>query len=289
MMENGMRSKICLWAILLSLLPILSYAQNQNTSQVQELYVRSGMQKQLEQLPSLVQTMFNRSVQEDEQGRKLPKALLSAMSAAAPVAFAPKKLQGTILAELTEKLKAQDIKEVLKWLDSPFGKKCTGLEEESFTPQAQADMERYAAGLQASPPTAERLKVLREFDSAVKATDGAVDAAIATQVALALAIIATFPPEQQMPLDAISREMEKNRPVLEAEVRSQVLISNLYTYRSLTEAEIKLYTEFAKSPAGSRYHSVSMVAFKKAILEGAVKWGELIGNAIKQSKGNSEA
>ena len=284
-----MRSKTCLWAILLSLLPVLSYAQNQNGSQVQELFVRSGMQKQLEQLPSLVQTMFNRSVQEDEKGRKLPRALSAAMSAAVPEAFAPKRLQRTMLAELTGKLTAQDVKEVLKWLDSPIGQKCTRLEEASSTAEAQADMQQYAAGLQASPPTAERLKVLREFDSAVKATDGAVDTAIATQVALALAIIATFPPERQTPLDVVSREMEKTRPALEAKVRSQVLISHLYTYRSLTEDELRLYTQFAQSPAGAKYHLVSIAAFKKAILEGAVKWGDLIGKAIKQARGNSEA
>jgi hypothetical protein len=101
--------------------------------------------------------------------------------------------------------------------------------------------------------------------------------------------MATFPLEQQRPLEDLSREMEKNRPILEATVRSQMLISHLYTYRSQSEAEIQLYTEFAKSPAGSKYHSVTMAAFKKAILESAVKWGKLIGNAIKEMKGKSEA
>jgi hypothetical protein len=32
-----------------------------------------------------------------------------------------------------------------------------------------------------------------------------------------------------------------------------------------------------------------MAAFKKAVLEGAVKWGALIGDAIKEVKGDSEA
>lgn len=284
-----MRSRICLWAIVLSLLPVFSYAQNQNSSQVEELFVKSGMQQQLTQLPSIIQAMFNQSAREDEQARKLPKSLLSAMSAAVTEAFAPKKLRETMLSELNAKLTAQDVKEVLQWLDSPTGKKCTRLEEAASTSEAQADMQQYAAKLQASPPTSERLKALREFDSAVKATEGAVDTAINTQVALALAIIATFPAERQMPLDAVSREMEKNRPALEANVRSQVLISHLYTYRSLTEAEIRVYAAFAKSPAGLKYHSASRDAFKKAILEGAVKWGDLIGKAIKLAKGNAEA
>jgi len=284
-----MLSRTCLLAIFLSVLPVLSYAQSQDNSRVQELFVKSGMQEQLKALPSLVQSAFNQSVEKDEEAKKLPKTLVSAMSAAATEAFSPTRLRVTMLAELPKKLTAQDIKEVLKWLDSPLGKKCTHLEEASSTPEVDADMQKYATGLQASPPTSERLQVLREFDAAVKATEAAVDMAINTQVALAMAIIATFPKERQVPIENVLREVEKNRPAMEAEVRSQVLISHLYTYRTLTDAEIKLYTDFAKSPAGSKYNAAAKESFDKAVIEGTVKWGELIGRAIKESKNKSEA
>ena len=119
MLEKGMLSKIWLWAILLSLLPIFSYAHDQNNSQVLELYVKSGMEKQVEQLPSVIQALFDQSVPQDDQARKLPKEILSAMRASVPEAFAPERLKETILAELTGKLTAQDIKDTLQWLDSP--------------------------------------------------------------------------------------------------------------------------------------------------------------------------
>ncbi len=284
-----MLSKIWLWAILLSLLPIFSYAHDQNNSQVVELYVKSGMQKQVEQLPSVILALFDQSVPEDDQARKLPKEILSAMRASVPKAFAPERLKETILAELTGKLTAQDIKDTLQWLDSPIGKKCTKLEEAASTPEAEAEMQQYAARLHDSPPTAERLKVLRELDLAAKVTGNAVEMAIQTQVAVALAVNATLPVEQQKPIEDIYREIEKTGPDIEASVRSQTLISQLYAYRSLTEAEIQLYTKFAKSPAGSKYNSAVMAAFDKANLQGATKWGELIGDAMKEMTGKSEA
>jgi len=284
-----MLSKIWLWAILLSLLPIFSYAHDQNNSQVLELYVKSGMQKQVEQLPSVIQALFDQSVPEDDQARKLPKEILSAMRASVPKAFAPERLKETILAELTGKLTAQDIKDTLQWLDSPIGRKCTKLEEAASTPEAEAEMQQYAARLHDSPPTAERLKVLRELDLAAKVTGNAVEMAIQTQVAVALAVNATLPVEQQKPLEDVYSEIEKTGPAIEASVRSQTLISQLWTYRSLTEAEIQLYTEFAKSPAGSKYNSAAMAALDKANLQGAAKWGELIGDAMKELKGKSEA
>ena len=95
-----MLSKIWLWAILLSLLPIFSYANDPNDSQVLELYVKSGMENQVEQLPSVIQTVFDQAVPQDDQARKLPKEILSVMRASVPEAYAPEKLKKTILAEL---------------------------------------------------------------------------------------------------------------------------------------------------------------------------------------------
>jgi hypothetical protein len=288
-LENGTRSKICRLAILLTLLPVISYAQNQNYSAARELYAKSGLEKQIAQFPPLIQTFLDQSVREEDQTQKLPRDVLWAIRKCVPEAFAPEKLEKTVLAEFTAKLSDQDIKEVLLWLDSPTGKRFTHLEEESSTVEAQFDMQQYAAGLRDSPPSAERLKALRELDSAVKGTDGSVEMTIAAQVAVALAFNSTLPQEQQKPMDEIARETEKTRPLLEAEVRSQMLISYLYTYRSMTESQIRQYTEFARSPSGSRYSAVAMAAFKKSYLEGAARWGKLIGDAIKELKGGSEA
>jgi len=284
-----MLSKIYLWTIVLSLLPIVSYSQTPGNSAVQELYVKSGMEKQTEQLPSMMQAVMDQPSSEDDQLRKLPRNVLSVMRASIPRAFAPERLKEVMLAELTDKLSDQDIKELLQWFDSPLGKKCTQVEEAASTAAAQAEMKKFAAGLQSSPPTEERLKVLRELDSAAKITESAIEMAINTQVAFALGVIATLPLEQQKRPDDVARDLEETRPEVEAAVRSEIFISDLFTYRSLSEAEIKQYTGFAKSPAGSKFNLVGTAALKKAMNEGAVKWGQLIGDAIKEMAGNSEA
>ncbi len=284
-----MLSKIWLWAVLLSLLPIFSYAQDRNNSQVLELYVKSGMEKQVEEIPSAIQALFDQKVPGYDQAQKLPKEILAAMRASVPKAFAPEKLKETILAELAAKLTAQDIKDTLQWLDSPIGKKCTQLEEAASTPEAEAEMEQYAARLHDSPPTAERLKVLRELDSAAKVTGNAVQMAIQTQAAVALAVRATVPSERQEPIEDIYREIEKSRPEIEALTASQTMISQLYAYRSLTDAEIQRYTKFAKSPAGSKFNAAAMAGLNKANLEGATRWGKLIGDAMKEMQGKTEA
>ncbi|HYA43668.1 MAG TPA: DUF2059 domain-containing protein, partial [Syntrophobacteraceae bacterium] len=288
-MEHDMRSKIYLWTIVLSLLPIVSNSQVQGNSSVRELYVKSGMEEQAEQLPSMMQAALDRPFPEGDRLRRLPRNVLSVMKASIPRAFAPERLREVMLAEFTRKLSDRDIKKLLQWFESPLGKKCVQLEEAASTAAGQAEIEKFAARLQDSPPTDGRLKVIRELDSAAKITDAAVDMAINMQVAFTLGMIAALPLEQQDRPDDVARELEETRPGVEAAVRSEIFICNLYTYRSLSDAEIKRYTQFAKSPAGSKFNLVGTAALKKAMNEGAVKWGKLIGDAIKEMGGNSEA
>jgi len=284
-----MRLKICLWVIVASLLPIVSFAQDQDKSLVRELYVKSGMEEQFGQLPPYLQANLDQVANESAQAQKLPLSFLTAMRASIPVAFAPEKIKEAVLAELSEKLTPQDIKEILQWLDSPLGKKCTQLEEAASTPEAQAEMPQFVAHLKEVPPTPERLEALRELDSATKGTDIAVETALQTGFAVVFAVNSTLPKERQSSPDTVLLEMEKSRPAIEAEVKSLILTNHLYTYKTLTEAEIGRYTDFSKSAIGLKYSTAGIAAIRKVFLECAVKWGKLIGNAIQELKGGSEA
>jgi hypothetical protein len=282
-----MRTKAWLGAILFSLLPIIVYAENPKDTLVQELYAKSGMEKQFEQVPLVIQAGFDQAVRKDERLQKLPQNLTAVIRALAPEAFTPESLKAAMVAELRNKLTVQDIKKVLAWLDSPLGKNCTRLEEEASTPETLTELEKFAAQIKNSPPTAKRLDLLRKLDTAIKGAETNIEIAINNQVAIALAANATLPAEQQIPPAQIIREMAKIRPQVEAAVKAQTLISDMYTYRSLTEAQIKQYLDFLRSPAGSKYMSVSMAAFKKALFDGSIKWGKAIGEAMAHMQSQS--
>jgi len=285
-----MRTKAWLAAILLPMLPVIALAaQSQKEALVQELYVKSGMEKQFEQVPLIIQSSFDQEAQKDSGLQNLPENLTAAIRALVLEAFTPESLKKTMLAELGERLTVQDLRMVLKWLDSPLGKNCTRLEENATTPEALTEMQQYGAHMTKSPPTATRLELIRKLDSAVKATESNIQIGINTHVAVALAINATFPLEQQKPPDYFVRQMGKIPPQVEAAVRKETLISLLFTYRSLTDAEIKKYLEFLRSPAGSKYTSVSMEAFKKALFNGSIKWGKAVGEKMQQLKSQSAA
>jgi len=283
-----MRFKTCSLIVLLFLAPVIAYPQNQERALIQELYAKSGLEKQIAQIPALMQASFDQATAEDPNWKSIPEDLRLAMRALAEEAFIPDKLKATVLTELKEKLTDQDIKKVLEWLESPTGKRCTKVEEAAMAAESLVEIEQFTAQMQKAPPPADRLRTIRKLDSATKSTEASVEVMLITSLAIQIALNSTFPVEQQRPLGDIMEGIENNRSQIETMARSQTAILMLYTYRELTDAEIGQYIDFALSPAGSKCQLVMMSGIKKAFFEASLKLGELIGNKMKESKGRSK-
>jgi len=83
-------------------------------------------------------------------------------------------------------------------------------------------------------------------------------------------------------------QIEKTRPHLEAAMKSQVVVTFLYTYRSLSNSELEKYIEFAGSEIGLKYHRTTIAGFKKALIDGSIRWGNSIGELLEDTNKQSE-
>jgi hypothetical protein len=256
---------------------------------VRELYFKSGLKKQLEMFPVTSRAAFGEALQRDGKMKDFPADLLAAMTGTIDRAFAEEDLKGVVLKELKERLTTSEIKGALSWLDSPLGKRITLMEEMASTPAAYFGMQQYASKLRDLPPTAVRLGMVERLDSATRATESNVDMLLRMQAAVAMAFLSALPAEREMPFENLLKEMAKAKPAVEAEMRSQMQLGILYTYRDLSETEIAQYIAFLTSPPGSKYQSAVTAAIKKAFLAGSVKWGEAIANVAKGKKDRSGA
>ncbi|MCL4500797.1 MAG: hypothetical protein M1438_02945 [Deltaproteobacteria bacterium] len=280
-MKNSLRLKAWLVMLLLALLPAVAYAQ-EHEALVQELYIKSGLEKQMRDLPASLQAGLDQPPITGDRLIKPDQQVIMLMKALAPEAFAPELLKEEILPEFRTKLTAGDLKTILKWLNSPLGIKCTRLEEDASTPEAYIETKKYGESLKTSPPTAQRLRLIQKFDAAVQATKNSVSTFINIQTAVSLGINASLPSEQQQSLADIQREINQSRPEIEANMKLETLVSLLYTYRNLTEAEIGQYIKFAATKAGVKYRVVTDNAWEKALIKGGIRWGKAVGEAMKQ-------
>ena len=95
------------------------------------LYTKSGIEKLTEQISPLVLSSFDQTITRDQNTANLPKSILSQIRAGIPESFSETFIKNEILSYIKEMLTEKEIRTVLKWLDSPLGKRFTKLEEEA--------------------------------------------------------------------------------------------------------------------------------------------------------------
>ena len=280
--------KTLLPAVALCLIPLAGMAEDTKATLIDQLYRQSGMERQMEQLPMIIQVAFDQAAADHTHFRKLPRSVVAEMRGAVTAAYDPEIIKRAIMDECHETLSIEDLNQVLGWLRSPLGRRITRLEESAASPESFLALQRYAVEVQQTPPPPERLAVVQQLDAAVKVTETGVEIAMNTQLAVAMAVLASLPVEQQPTPANLAAALEQQRAQIQNLVRNQTLISLLYTYRGITDDEILEYIAFASSSAGVRYHDASIAGFKSALLEGGYKWGESIGEILNHSESKTD-
>jgi hypothetical protein len=268
------RIAVTLCLLLVCVLPADS--QDPNDQLLQELFAKSGINHLTEQLPVIFQEGMDQASAQDPNLAKLPNDVLREIKDAAAAAYASQKMRNVMLKSMSGKLSDIEVRSVIQWLDSPVGIKSTELEKKSLAPEWIKEMARFEEEIQRKPPPAARLKLIGELDRATQATSASVEMFINTNMAIATAVILSLPAEARRPLPEIRKELEANRAAIEKTIQEQTQVSMLCTYHPLSDGEIQQYIDFANSPLGSKFNTVSIAAFQQALVEGGIDFGRAV-------------
>lgn len=277
-----------LFIFLSCLVAITANAQNIERELANELYVKSGLEKEVSHLPETISAAFIQAAQQDEFLMRLPRSTISRINDQIYNSFSLKRFKNILISEMQSDLNAADIRKVIKWLDSPLGIKCTNLEDAASTAEAFKEIQSYAAKLEKYPPDSNRLKLLQRWDSAIRGTEFLVELAISTQLATEVGILAALHTDQPLDVSKIRKEIEKSRPQIEEMMKAYMNVAMLYTYDSLADSELEEYILFANSKAGKKYHRVVFSGFQKAMVDASLKMGNSIKEVIEATQEQTE-
>ena len=253
-----------------------------NVNRLDDLIVKSGMWKQIGQLEPMVQAGVDQAqVQANEN--KLKDIELKALKKAIATAYAPPRMRADVRNFLESELAEADQKQVLTWLDSDTGKKINLLEEQSgeVTDRKERDQESsaYAATLPKN-----RSDRIQRFMQVVRASEAMASLIINNNLAIANGLAMTAPVQELINLEALSKQLESQRPQLIASMDKRLLAEYAYIYRTVTDAEIDAYIAFAETPSGRKYHAAFIAAIERAMAEASLVVGFEMGNIKKQKK-----
>jgi hypothetical protein len=233
-----------------------------------EIMELSGINQQLDNIPLQIASGL-------QQPSVLPAEFNNNLASALNTGFKPDTLKTTIRDYLEEHLSIADTNAVLNWLHSPLGMKVSALEAQSFSPEAQAEMQQMFPKLLAN---ARRFALIRDLDKATNTSASTIVLILSVQEALMRGMMAGAPASQQLSDEEIKNQINAMAPQIQSQYELLVIASMAYTYRTLEDADISAYIAFARSPAGIHFNQTMMEAITVAMQNG----GEITGREMRR-------
>ena len=249
--------------VILSLLQLgvvtVSSAQPEKKALAVEIMEKSGMNEKIRQFSLIFSSML--SIDED----RLPPEFLSILKREIQKAMDPERILKEISRQTENNLDLKTMRAVLSWLESDLGQKITSIQTGSTTPEVLQGVAEFAVQLKKTPPSKKRSDLVQRLIKASYSVEIGVDTQISMAVAIAKEMNLALPEGKPEDIEAIIKEIEALRPLLQKETRIRVTTGNLYLYRALKDEEFLRYVEFTESESGKRYHRVTASALIDAM------------------------
>lgn len=203
----------------------------------------SGTKKALESMPGHIRTQFEarQTTLKAEDKARVVRILGDA--------FRPDVLYGAVRGAFRTNYEPQRMSVVMTQLRSPLFRKIAGLELAASEPGAKQELERFALGLQGDIPRPARVALVQRHEASMRSAELQVEMAVVAFQTVVRSLEPVMPAAKR----PTARETEFGVRALRAQQENltrAALVRWLYTYRSLSDAELAGYVEFGESDAG---------------------------------------
>jgi len=227
---------------------------------IAELMDLSGMDATLRQLPGLIEAELDRPPDPD-----LDEATYAMLRVVLLGTFQAEALRRGVMEELAAGYEPERFAAFRELLNRPLLKRMTALEVAAGTPEAQAEMDRDEAALLAGAGP-ERLALVDRLDAASGATRMGTDLALMPVETMGTIHFPLLPEaERARQREALDETLEQLRPEIEASMRHAVVVSYVYTYRDVDDADFAAYVEMVESDLARDWMRRTADAFRHAV------------------------
>jgi len=245
---------------------------------VDELLHKSGIWKQAADLPAQLKAGAAQArAQEKASGKPgMTDADYDRFVAAMARAFSADRFRRVTAREIERNLSAADEATMLKFLSSDLGLRATRAEEEMGAAMggegAQQRLETYFTKVPGA-----RVTKLARLMRAFKAGEGAASTMINVASAIAYGAAVAAPNGDERIARQMRKEFEAQRTQVTEAMNRQITKVAAYVYRDLSDDDLDRYTEFAQTPAATRFTDVTIKAMDIAFQEGGLELGRYLG------------
>jgi len=223
-------------------------AEAEKAEVVREFMAKSGLNQQIDSVQELVGFMAAQYPQfQPEAGEKLKE-----FDDIFKQALDPKIFKDRLGARIQEKIDLEDLRVMLKWLDTPLGRKVTQMEEAAAQPQAHAEMSGMASRLMQEAQGTPREERIARIDRATRSSESVMKMLKDMQVEMISAVIVRTPKEKRPSQETLHQILSGSASMIDQLIPASVQASMLYTYRGLSDEELDQYIQMLESDIGRR-------------------------------------
>lgn len=256
----------------------ISFAIEKVPSATTELYVKSGLKRQVDSFSSIILAQVQAAIQKDPDKNKYQSNEIKRLVKQIGDVFEAPELKIQALEVLAQELSPSETKKILDWLSSPVGKKVAWYEDHLDTPAGYLNIHEYEKAITKKPPPEDYRNTISKLTSNMKVIETAVDMALVNEVLVNSAMASLQPNFTTKMLDDITKQTKRNKSKLEQQVSEYMKLPMLFTYSYLSKNQLSTYLEFTGTALGNKYFSVMVKALNATFTKASVEFREKISN-----------
>ncbi len=238
--------------------------------------IREQVRASLGAMPAQIRDLFAR-----DAAAKLSAEQLAAVTAAAEHGFRIDVFEPPALSALAANMDEATVTKSLAFLNSDLGKRMVAADVAAAS-LGEANISKIESGELAAPSTPKRDAILDKLERATRSTESTVQVFLSMGQAVAVGTAIGSGQDPVAVGERAQKSGETGRTELEQSMRLPMRRFLAYSYRSLSDSDLKHLLAFLESPVGKRYvtaYNASMGAGFDAM---GKRTGEQLGESLRE-------
>jgi hypothetical protein len=242
----------------------------------QEAEVREQVRASLGAMPKQIRDMFSRDV-----AAQLTADQLAAVTAAAQRGFRIDVFETPALSALAQNLDRATVAKTQTFLTSELGKRMVA-DDVAAAALGEAHIDKIMSGETEIPSTPKRDAILDKLERATRSTESTVQVFLRMGRAVAVGTAIGSGLDQKSVAERAEKSGEASRAEMQANMRLPMRRFIAYSYRDLSDADLKHLLAFLESPAGAHYVRAYNAAMEAGFEAMGKRTGEQLGESLRE-------
>ncbi|HXA34968.1 MAG TPA: hypothetical protein VNW26_01425 [Steroidobacteraceae bacterium] len=268
------------FALLMFLSTGVYAAQSVDIETAAKIYQEAAMREQvratLGTMPAHIRQLFSA-----DTAAKLSEQQLNAVTAAAKRGFRIDVFEVPALSALAANLDAATEKKIEAFLESDLGRRMVAADVATASLE-EAQIDKIMRGELSAPTTAQRDALFDKLEQASRSTESTVRIFLSMGQAVAIGTAVGSGRDTASVAETARKAGEATRPGLEQDMREPLRRYLAYSYRDMSDADLKHLLAFLESVPGKRYVSAYVASLGAGFDAMGKRCGEQLGESLRE-------